>query len=365
MSRAANVLLVDDRPENLVALQAVLEPLNLNLVTASSGEEALSNLLKHEFSVILLDVQMPGMDGFETARQIKERAKTKDVPIIFLTAISRDAEHVLEGYSTGAVDYIAKPYEPTALVAKVSVFVELHRKNELLKEQAEELERSNAELQQFAYIASHDLSEPLRVISGYLELLRDDYKEVLDDTALVFIKGAANSAARMRLLIDDLLHYARVGSKVRKLEPIALGPVLEGALDNLSVRIAETQSSITHSELPTVLADEILISDVFQNLLSNAIKFRGEEPPQVHVYASKEEDRWIIRVKDNGIGFDPRQASRLFDIFQRLHSDSEYPGTGIGLAICKKIVEQHGGRLWAESVPGKGSTFSFSLPEAS
>lgn len=364
MAETPNVLLVDDRRENLVALEAVLEPLGLNLITATSGEEALGHLLKEEFSVILLDVQMPGMDGFATARQIKKRAKTKDVPIIFLTAISQDPTQALLGYSSGAVDYISKPYESNALQAKVSVFVELHQKNELLKSQAAELARSNEELQQFAYIASHDLNEPLRVVTGYLELLQEDYKDTLDESAQMYIRSASASAARMQSLIEDLLRYSRVGSAERRMERMELGVTLHQALENLSVRVAENEAEVTHDELPSVLGDPGLMCQLFQNLVSNALKFRANEAPRIQVGAAKEGERWIVSVADNGIGFDPSRAARLFDLFHRLHTSTEYPGTGIGLAICKKIVEQHGGRIWAESEPGKGSTFSFSLPEA-
>jgi signal transduction histidine kinase len=361
----ASVLLVDDRQENLMALTAVLEPLGLDLVTADSGEQALRHLLKQDFSVILLDVQMPGMDGFETAKQIKERTKTKDVPIIFLTALTGDPATALIGYSSGAVDYISKPFEPSALMAKVSVFVELHQKNELLKRQAAELERSNEELQQFAYIASHDLSEPLRVIRGYLDLLREDYKDSLDDAANMYITSATGSAARMQSLINDLLRYSRVGSADRTMEPADLDEILAEALENLSVSITETGADVTHGDLPTVMADRSLVVQLFQNLISNALKFRSaDSPPRIEVSAVKEGDRRIVSVRDNGIGFEQAHATRLFEIFQRLHTGSEYPGTGIGLAICKKIVEQHGGRMWAESELGAGSTFSFSLPEA-
>jgi light-regulated signal transduction histidine kinase (bacteriophytochrome) len=204
----------------------------------------------------------------------------------------------------------------------------------------------------------------LRVIAGYLEMLGEDYDDSLDENARLYIKGAAASASRMQALISDLLRYAHVGATERKMEPVDLQRVFEQTLENLDVRITELDADISHDVLPTVLADASLIGQVFQNLISNAIKFHGDDPPRVHVGAIKEEDRWILSVKDNGIGFDPAQTARLFNIFQRLHTNSEYPGTGIGLAICKKIIEQHGGRLWAESEPGRGSAFSFSLPEA-
>ena len=364
MSPRTNILLVDDRSENLIALQAVLEPLGHNLITAASGEEALKQLLTEEFSVILLDVQMPGMDGFETATEIKRREKTRDVPIIFLTAISRDPSHVLKGYSTGAVDYIPKPFDPDALRAKVSVFVELHEKNELLREQARELERSNDELQQFAYIASHDLREPLRVIIGYLDLLKEDLGESAAEGILTYVGGATSSAERMQALIDDLLQYSRVGSESRSYERVDLNKTVTQVLQNLGKAVESNEAEVLFEQLPNVQADQSQICQVLQNLIANAIKFKGDDKPMIHIKSEQEGDRWIVSVSDNGVGFEQKDANRVFEIFQRLHGARMFSGTGIGLAVCKKIIDQHGGRIWAESQPGKGTTFSFSLPAA-
>lgn len=362
MTDRANILLVDDRPENLIALEAVLEPLSHNLVRASSGEEALKHLLDEDFSVILLDVQMPGMDGFDTAKEIKQREKTRDVPIIFLTAISREPKHAMKGYSSGAVDYISKPFDPSALRAKVSVFVELHEKNELLKLQAAELERSNEELQQFAYIASHDLREPLRVIGGYLDLLKVDFGEMLPPDGLQYIESAMNASVRMQTLIDDLLKYSRVGSGAREYERVDLGLLAKQATENLGKAIEDSKAQVKVDDLPIVKGDPAQLGQVLQNLVGNAIKFCGDTVPWVHISAEREGDKWLVHVSDHGIGFDSKDSMRVFEIFQRLHGHSEYPGTGIGLAICKKIIEQHGGRIWVDSTLGKGTTFSFALP---
>ena len=231
------LLLVDDRPENLLALEAVLEPLGHRLVRAGSGEEALRHLLTDDVAVIVLDVQMPGLDGFETAAAIKGRERTRDIPIIFLTALSREPEHRLLGYATGAVDYIFKPVEPDLLRAKVAVFVELHLTARRLKEQSEllawrtaELERSNADLEQFTYIASHDLQEPLRVITGYLELLADELGDGLSDQARGWVEKATASAGRMEALVADLLIYARTGAGTFAPEPVDLDDALSTAL---------------------------------------------------------------------------------------------------------------------------------------
>ena len=377
----ASILLVDDRPENLLALEAALEPLDQNLVKADSGEEALRLLLRQEFAVILLDVQMTGMDGFDTAIQIKERDKTKDIPIIFLTAISREPHHALRGYSTGAVDYMAKPFDPWVLRAKVAVFVDLYEKSSLLKKQkellaqrleeryraeqaleekAKELERSNADLQQFAYVASHDLQEPLRVMNGYLDLLADSIGANPDAQSM--IERIKRSTDRMDALIQDLLEYARVDSQPEPFADTDLNEVLEYALGNLEVAIKEQDVTVEQTLLPTVKGDQSQLLQLFQNLISNGIKFRSDKPCVVTIRADRKGDEWEISVADNGIGIDEAHADRIFTIFERLNPLEHYPGSGIGLSVCKKIVERHGGKIWAESKPGAGTTMRFTLP---
>src|SRR5688500_7483938 len=374
--------MVDDRPENLIALEAALEPLGQNLVKANSGEEALRLLLREEFAVILLDVQMPGMDGFDTAIQIKERDKTKDIPIIFLTAISREPHHALRGYSTGAVDYMSKPFDPWVLRAKVAVFIDLYEKNALLKKQkellgqrleeryraetaleekAQELERSNADLQQFAYVASHDLQEPLRVMTGYLDLLKDSIDGTNED-ALSMISRIKRSTGRMDALIQDLLEYARGDAQPEPLRETELNEVLEYALGNLEVTIKENDVTVEQTLLPTVTGDQSQLLQLFQNLIANAVKFRSDEPCVVTIRAERDKDKWEISVADNGIGIDESHVDRIFTIFERLNPLEHYPGSGIGLSVCKQIVERHGGKIRADSSVGKGTTMRFTLP---
>jgi signal transduction histidine kinase len=232
-----------------------------------------------------------------------------------------------------------------------------------LEHSVAELARSNAELQQFAYVASHDLQEPLRMVSSYTQLLAKRYQGRLDADADDFIGFAVDGAARMQKLIQDLLAYSRVSTRGMERQSLSMDSVLGYTTDMLQLAMKEADALVTHDSLPSVKADERQMTQLFQNLISNAIKFRGQQPPRIHVSATRRDDEWLFSVQDNGIGIDPQYADRIFVIFQRLHNRDEYSGTGIGLAICKKIVERHGGRIWVESEPGKGSTFFFTLPD--
>jgi PAS domain S-box-containing protein len=233
---------------------------------------------------------------------------------------------------------------------------------EKLKESLENLERSNKELEQFAYVASHDLQEPLRMVSSYTQLLERRYKAKLDSAAQEFIAYAVDGAKRMQRLIQDLLSFSRVSTRGNSFKPTDCNVVLGRARADLKMLIEENNALVTNYELPTVMADEMQLLEVLQNLIGNAIKFRNKESPRIHVSAKKNKNEWVFSVRDNGQGIEPRYHDRIFVIFQRLHTKKEYPGTGIGLAICKRIVERHGGRIWMESEVGKGSTFYFTIP---
>jgi signal transduction histidine kinase len=387
------ILLVDDQPENLIALEAVLESLGQNLVKAYSGREALRHLLEHDFAAILLDVKMPDMDGFECAAMIRQRERSSDTPILFLTALKSD-EHLSRGYNMGAVDYLSKPIVPEVLRSKVTVFVELGRKNALLKQKNEELEnlveeraraeenirrlnadlerrvaerteelsRSNDELRQFAYVASHDLQEPLRTVGSYTQLLAKRYKGRLDSDADDFVSYIVEGVTRMHVLLNDMLAYSRVTEGEAKVfGPTDCSVILKAALMNLQATIKDSDAVVTSDPLPVIAADDSQLTQVFQNLISNSIKYRRTERPHIHVSAELVKGDWLFSVKDNGMGIDERYKERIFGIFKRLHG-KELPGTGMGLAICKRIVERHSGRIWVDSIPGEGSNFRFSLP---
>jgi light-regulated signal transduction histidine kinase (bacteriophytochrome) len=247
--------------------------------------------------------------------------------------------------------------------ARLSVELDERRRAELkLAQYTGDLTRSNAELEQFAYVASHDLQEPLRMVASFTQLLARRYQGKLDQNADEFIGFAVDGANRMQQLINDLLAYSRVGTRGKPLAPTDLTEVLGHARANLHEAIKESGALVTNDPLPMVMGDEVQLTQLFQNLLANAIKFQGQKTPLIHVSAQTDEHGWRLAVKDNGIGIAPEHQERIFAIFQRLHGRQEYPGTGIGLALCKKIVERHGGRIWLQSEPGKGAIFYFNLP---
>jgi len=234
---------------------------------------------------------------------------------------------------------------------------------ELVAQRTEELARSNKDLEQFAYVASHDLQEPLRAVSGFVVLLQQRYQGKLDEKADGYIANAVDGAARMQSLIGDLLAYSRVGTRGGTLAPTAAQDSFDNARRNLAASIRDAGAVITSDPMPIVPGDALQLTQLFQNLIGNAVKFRGDRRPEIHVGARREQDQWLFWVRDNGIGVAPEYADRIFLIFQRLHTRKKYAGTGIGLAICKKIVERHGGKIWVESQPDEGATFYFTISE--
>jgi PAS domain S-box-containing protein len=497
-----SILIVDDRPDKIIALESVLSELEQNLVEARSGKDALRLLLKQEFAVILLDVSMPVMDGFETAALIRQRQNSEHTPIIFISAINATETHASRGYSLGAVDYIFAPVVPEVLRAKVSVFIDLYKKTQQVKRQGEwlraeaerraahlesrlhgllnrlnvgvfrstydgrlveanptffrllgldpatdpksihmrdlykdarerdaliqeltthgqtqehnvqlrrkdrqliwvrvskmlsmepgkdrmidglvediterkhaeellvtkveELARTNAELEQFAYIASHDLQEPLRMVSSFSSLLQRRYGEQFDEQGRQYIATLVESSGRMQTLIRDILALSRVG-KIESPASFDGNEILAKALFNLQSVIDENSAVVTSDRLPAITGDAVLIGQVFQNIIANGIKFRRKEIPRIHISTLANPRGWHFTIADNGIGIPPEHQDKIFGIFQRLHTRAEYPGTGIGLAFCRKVVQHHGGKIWAESNPAGGTIFHFTLAES-
>ncbi len=409
-----NILVVDDREDNLLSIEAILQKDEYNIIKANSGRAALKILLtRHDFSLILMDVQMPDMNGLETATIIYERDKLKGIPIIFITAYSNDEEYIFKGYKMGAVDYIYKPINPELLRAKVSVFVDLYRKNDQLishekrllaankslQKQIEEGKRSqekinllnkqltennlhlkmvNEELDQFAYVASHDLQEPLRkirVFSDKITTIKDDHKEVEK-----YLSKIDKSSERMQLLISNLLHFSKHSVNSVDFVKVDLYELVKEVMTELEVELEKNNTQINVASLPVIYAIPELMRQLFYNLISNAIKFKRKDcNPVINISVenidhlnSRPGEKYMngipyykISVSDNGIGFDAKYAEEIFMVFKRLHSYHEYEGTGIGLSICKKIVDKHNGYLTAFGNLNVGATFVIELPQTS
>jgi signal transduction histidine kinase len=356
------VLLVDDVPANLVALEAQLENLDCELVCAQSGNDALRELLKREYAVVLLDVQMPDMDGYEVARLARENPATREVPIIFLTAMLETEENVLRGYGTGAVDLLFKPINTQILRSKVGVFLDLHVGRRRLADEVEAHKKTLAELDAFNYSVSHDLRAPLRSVDGFSQALLEDHAGALDDKGREHLQRIRAAAQRMAQLIDDLHRLSRISRAAVRTKRVELSAIARTILEELRREDAARSVEVILADL-TVDGDAQLLQIALENLLRNAWKFtRNEERPRIELGSTIDRGERAYFVRDNGAGFDPRFAKRLFQPFQRFHSSAEFEGTGIGLAIVDRIIRHHGGRLWAESSPGHGATFFFTLP---
>jgi signal transduction histidine kinase len=404
------ILLVDDREDNLMSIEAILGTDGYQFVKANSGRQALKILLSEfDFALILMDVKMPNLNGFETAELIYEREKLKHIPIIFITANNFGDENIFKGYRSGAVDYIYKPINSDLLRAKVSVFVDLYKKNHklLLQEQTlksinknleseinerkaseekvkdlnhqllqniERLESANKELDRFAFMASHDLQEPLRKIITFSDRLSSKYNGKLDEEADMYINRIQSAAERMRVLIKDILALSKIVADKSSFVETNLNTILNEVITEMDGSIKEKGAKILVEKLPVLIVNPGLMHSLFHNLISNSLKYsKNNIKPIIRISSeisfektksekNSKEKYCRIQVTDNGIGFDQKDSEKIFSIFKRLHFNNEFEGTGIGLAICKKIIEEHNGYISALSKVDEGSTFIISLP---
>ena len=350
---AYNRSLIESSLDPLVTIAPDGKITDVNHATEAVTGRSRQELIGADFSDFFTDpekaqrgYQQVFREGLVQDYELEVRSRDgRTTPVLYNASVYRDEGGAITGVFAAARD-----------------ITERKRAEEALAQKARELARSNADLEQFAYVASHDLQEPLRTVANFTQLLARRYRGRLDQDADDYIDFAVDGATRMQTLIQDLLSYSRVGTRGKNFEPVDCNELLGRAMANLQETIVENTAFVVHEELPTVLADPSQLVQLFQNLIGNAIKFHGLEPPRVHVSAACEGTNWLFAVRDNGIGIDPQYADRVFVIFQRLHSREEYPGTGIGLALCKKIVERHHGKIWVESELGKGATFFFTLP---
>jgi two-component system, sensor histidine kinase and response regulator len=378
-----NILMVDDQPENLVALEAMLEGLGQHLIAARSGRDALRTLLTVDAAVILLDVKMPDMDGFETAELIRARERTRNTPIIFLTAADRSEALALRGYAVGAVDYLVKPVIPELVRSKVAVFVELARRSQQLSRQAdrlrqseqaareladaravllEDLEQKTREMETFSYAVSHDLRAPLRRIDGFSRALLEAETGRLEQRSADFLQRIRQATVDMSDLIDGMLALARVARADLRVRPVDFSSIAETVAAQLHESDPARSVDVVIRPHVEGSGDPQLLRVVLQNLLDNAWKFTRTRPAaQIEFGTLHQHSDPTYFVRDNGVGFETAYADRLFKPFQRLHPAREFEGTGIGLATVHRIIQRHGGRVWAESTPGEGATFSFTL----
>ena len=406
IQKPIKILVVDDREDNLLSIETILENNNYQIVKALSGKAALKILLtQHDFTLILMDVQMPDMNGFETANLIYQREKLKHIPIIFITAHNYNDEHVFEGYKVGAIDYIYKPINAELLRFKVGVFAEMYQKNHQLLLHERKLKQANAslekeieerkiseekvrllnqqllennanlkatieELDRFAYVASHDLQEPLRKILVFSDKLLQT--EEVPDEMVRYLDKIVKASERMQKLINDLLIFSRPVDGFESFVEVDLNTLLVDVLSDMEVEIEKCGAQVRVDVLPTVWAIPSQMRQLFQNLISNGIKFHKENiRPVVSIYNDIRQGSLLeqfdlthhrIVVEDNGIGFDNKYSDEIFVVFKRLHSYHEYEGTGVGLSICKKIIDRHGGKISAQSKPNEGARFQIELP---
>ena len=384
------VLVVDDRQVDRDLLATVIGGMGHRVFEAPNAERALELTRAHRPDLVITDLLMPAMDAREFVRDLRSDLRVGETPVILRTADYAEDEVRALAASCGVSGLLPKPCEPQTIISVVGEALglpaggsprfepvaephdpeqlvqrvcELEAANVRLARTTLELQRSNDDLEQFAYLASHDLSEPIRSVSGMVQLLARRYQGRLEGDADLYISHAVEASKRMQTLIHDLLEYSRAGQSEMRRESVDCAAIVEEVLDSLQGAIAVAGARITTDALPAVRADSTQLRRVFQNLIANAIKFQSESTPKIHVGAVRDADAWRFSVIDNGIGIAPRHARRVFEVFKRLHGGDSYSGSGIGLSICKRIVERHGGRIWVEPADDGGSKFLFTIPD--
>ena len=391
MNTIPKILLVDDNPDNLKALEVVLRGLDAELIKVTNGNDALKATLHHDFALALLDIQMPEMDGYELANILKTEEKTENLPFIFISAVYTDHQNITKGYSKGAYNFFAKPFDPETLVRSVELFLDKHNRlqdqallNKKLSERTKELElnndsleKTNRELQSFLHIASHDLKEPLRKIQTFSSRISEDEEVQLSLQGKKYFGIIQNSVSRMQLLIDDLLTYSKTNETDRTFHIIDLNEMMKDIQDDFKEILEEKSADLVIvGSLCKVNAIPFQLRQLLHNLISNSIKYSCQDrTPFIRVSCSllkakdiaeadlsEMKDYCHISITDNGIGFDPIYKEKIFEVFQRLHTKEKYSGTGIGLAIVKRIVENHKGAITVTSEINDGSTFNIYLP---
>jgi signal transduction histidine kinase len=389
----SNILLVDDTPDNLRLLSKMLESQGYKIRKTTSGKTALQAAQIEPPDLILLDINMPEMNGYEVFEQLRSDEKTCDVPVIFISALNQTIDKI-KAFEMGGMDYITKPFQEQEVLARVKTQLTICRQKQQLINQNHKLEQevyehqraeqelqllnakfqeSNRELERFAFIASHDLKEPLRTVCNFSLLLQNQCKDSFSVQEQDYLERIQVAIQRMQALIDDLLTLSQVSTDARAFVPVDLTQIVQDVGVNLEQQMQQSDGHLQIGSLPTLEANPNQMLQLFQNLISNALKFRRpEEPPVIKIYMQIPTNTLLFKtplnkvceivVEDNGVGFDETYCDRIFGAFQRLHDRSQYEGTGIGLAICQKIVECHGGRITAHSTPGHGTRFLVTLP---
>lgn len=359
-AQSLRILLVeDDRADAELVLAALRQGgFQPSVHMTQTENDFIQHVQRNTYDVVLADYSLPSWNGMASVEILRNCGM--DIPVILVSGFLGEAKAV-ECIKQGAADYVLKDHLPR-LPESVRRALGEKKLRDDNRQAEQELARSNRDLEQFAYVASHDLQEPLRMVATYAQLLGERYRGKLDDNADKYIDYVVDGALRMQTLVQDLLAFSRVGRQGSSRTLLNCGSIVELVLKNLAGAIHESGARIRYEQLPTIRAERSQLIQLFQNLIGNAIKFRGKEPPLVQISAEQDDQKWSFAVSDNGIGIAPEHAEVVFAIFKRLHTRQEYPGSGIGLAICKKIVEQHGGRIWVESQPGRGATFKFTIP---